>query len=253
VGKAKLRQRQYDHRGRLATLAEILAVEAAQDAGVRAFRRDVLGGTFLAPEQIEFWLLLARENALSAHDVSTPVLHYAVPGQRYTAKLPISSRGVLGRLQRLAARLARKFGWQEAQSTLFVLTGAVPELAAAPAAWIEHRAPYGSMARIHVSFDPAMTLREAAEIYASARRQLVGARYRPPTPRMLAVAQFTAPYFEPGTLRKKADAPAWRTIMTAWNATCTGRGRPVEWRYRQPSTFAYHATVRARAKVLMLA
>jgi hypothetical protein len=231
----------------------MLADDAAQDAGVRAFRRDVLGGRLLAPNQVEPWLISAEKPSLPAQHETLVLQYAAAPCQRYVSKLPVSSGGVLGRLQRLAARLARKFGWQEAQSTLFVLTGAVPELAAAPAAWIEHRAPYGSMARIHVSFDPAMTLREAVRVFTVARRQLVGARYRPPTPRMLAVAQFTAPYFEPGTLRKKADAPAWRTIMTAWNATCTGRGRPVEWRYRQPSTFAYHATVRARAKVLMLA
>lgn len=137
-------------------LSKLLAAKVSKLPFVKQFRREVLGGKLLQPDEIEGWIQATKEQ-------DGPPTRYAkmrVKGVTVTENLaiipsfdetsdwePVGSEylsypsksgwvehvainvdGILGRLKRTVHRIITFYcpAWQEAQTVAFVLTGQVP-------------------------------------------------------------------------------------------------------------------------------
>lgn len=239
-------------------LSHIVALEAAREPEVVAFRADVLGDTLLDWEAVEDWIVEQdRRDGPSTPLISglpTPpgtsvsptrdglmveppftvgpvlprgitvghvTLAYVVPGDPWTRAIPVTAGGVLDRLRRLSARLADKYGWPAAAATVFVLTGRQP-LVASIRHTVRWRFPLTSMTRIVLEIDPATPPAEVDRAYRQVRRSIVGRRPRVMSRKHLALAVFAAEHSAPQSLKQR---------MAAWNAAYP------EWAYTTVTNF----------------
>jgi hypothetical protein len=249
---------------RFATLSRLVARDAAHNEEVVAFRRQILNGAPVPPEQVEDWI---RQQAAAdgpatlvlsgvpapttcrvawtgdGYAIEPPMivslapegmnlyLHYGVPNDPALRMQMVALDGTLDRLRRLSDGLANWYGWQSGQATLFVLTGWIPSIQAAEASVHYRRLP--ALTRLELSLDPTLTPHEVAELYRRARRNTLGRRYRSLSEKHLQLAAFG------GEVR---DTPV-EERMHAWNA------RYPEWRYTEPSNFSRDCA-QARKRVL---
>jgi hypothetical protein len=57
-------------------------------------------------------------------------LAYGTPNDDWAQYIPVAINGVLSELKRVTERLLKKYRWQEAQATVFVLSGIPPKIPA---------------------------------------------------------------------------------------------------------------------------
>ncbi len=101
---------------------------------VAAVRAQLLDGESLAPGSVAGWLEEKSQSGRWLEDVTTrdgnvvrrerPAVEY--PDSTGVAVLRVPSTPELEPLRRLAIHLARRYGWQPAQATVYVLSGVVP-------------------------------------------------------------------------------------------------------------------------------
>lgn len=260
--------------GRQEAISSALAEIARQSEDVLRFRRSVLNGQLLRFEDVENWIHEQRskekyrnavivrlerdrrfqrqngwqvEPALSSIGPEqieglAPVddLAYASKDRKW-ACVPIGRDGALRVTWQLSRSLAKTFRWQEAQATMFLLTGITPLVATEDVQvdrpfWVTP--PYGGimplscLTRVILTIDPMMTPRELSQEYGRIRAQLLGRKPRAQSEKHLQLAVFAVKHH---ILDKDA--------MAQWSA------RFPEWKYTRFSLFSRDAQI-ARERLL---
>jgi hypothetical protein len=160
-------------------------------------------------------------------------LRYPREGQE--AIVSVASLSVLGDLQELASRLARRYQWQEAQATWFVLTDMAPWVS--PVRWRlnNHLAPFFARPTIELVVEPWWPARRLMEDYRRLQRQLgitrgIGEKASALVSFLANHARIRHPP-ESGA-NSVLELPPWQRLMTLWNET-----HPT-WRYQDIRHFA---------------
>ena len=244
---------------RLKILSKVIARHAATVESVTSFRQQHLTEGLLEREEVVEWIsrhadkegrasrylrvpipdgyeLISRnkcivtEPLLSISDTSpatrveVEVLSYASPDDEWVRRIPVKHGGTLDRLRAVSESLARRFEWEEAQATMFVLTGLSPPLSSLRGGFrMALSQPISS--RITMEIDPTLTPREVAEEYKKLRARLVGARYRLMSEKHLRLAEFYGGH--------KPEGTTWAALMKRWNHS-QDRG----WEYDRFEAFA---------------
>ena len=236
-------------------LSVLFAKEAAEDREVKDFREVVLGDKLLRWDEVPGWIKKQarkekRESRLthwltipvSSEDFDTDVkgaltfrpplklreiepsvgyglsvktLAYVGPKDRSTLREPTSPGGNLEKLKNLSESLAKSFCWQEAQATVFVLTGITPQVSTQ---MVARQINPSAANRIVLTLDPALTDKEVAAVYRKARRRLLKkdkqgkARFRLQSEKHLRLAIFDAEH--EGTYLKKMNV--WNKQFPKW-------------------------------------
>lgn len=155
----------------------LLAADASRDEDVAEFRRRHLPDGLVDLVDIETWIR-AREDDGDHHApeldlMPDPVLEYPVGD--WTRSLLVGFGGVLAELLDLSIALARRYPWQPAQATAFVLTGATPVCNAIQSTTTTN--PHRTT--ITLEIDPEMSVEDVARAYARSRRAQLGPKPRP--------------------------------------------------------------------------
>ena len=134
---------------------------------------------------------------------------------------------MLDRLREISERLANFYGWDEAQATVFVLTGITP-LHRAMRAEARFSDPLPARSRITLTIDPKVTPREIADYYRAIRRDLFGGRrLRRLSAKHARLAVFAA---------QQPDDSTPAAQRARWNQECRAWKRP-KWRYQETTRF----------------
>lgn len=129
------------------------------------------------------------------------MLAYSVPSDRWERCIPTAANGVLERLRQISEWLSEHYRWQEAQATIFVLTGRTPLVPPAEAK-IEREA-------IVLTVDPSLTPRQVADYYRQFKKGILGgSRIKALSVKHLQLAAFAAD--------RPSEEP-WAKKMDAWN------------------------------------
>jgi hypothetical protein len=160
----------------------LLAADADDDAQVQSFRTVVLDGRLLPWDGVEQWLTGQAERDRRNHpgDVNThrvDVLAYALEGSGRVHMLAVAPGGVLDSLRRLSLQLEKRYGWQPAQGTTFVLAGITPVV---PMLRVTQTISVPGRPRITLDVDPDVPTELVAAAYKRARANLLGSRARAP-------------------------------------------------------------------------
>lgn len=244
--------------GRDRALSLLLAQEAAEDQEVVVFRSSALEGRLLAWEEVADWMkaqvaadgppttylrvplgpgskvrptttglvveppLSLDEVPFGAYELGVEVLSYGTPDSEWAFRVPVAIGGTLDDLRRLSAGLARRFGWQEAEASVFVLTGLAP-LVADVRVRTEINFHHPSVSRLVLIVDPTVTPRRLSTLYAQIRRRLVTSRTRMQTGKHLHLAVFAA--------EERARDKSWDEVMRAWNTEWAPRFKRGRYEY----------------------
>ena len=230
---------------RLRAISVLLAYDAEQDPLVVDFRTSVLGGQLLRSEEVEDWIkqqaiadgkptqllngvplpsdaecqwdrtaggwftnppiVIDRQHPTLGR-ISVKLLAYGVPEDPWQRVVKTTVGGVLEKLRQVSGYLAKQYGWQDAQATLFVLTGNIPAVSAIRAK-IQFR-PFPVTTRITLTVDPTLTPREVAKHYGNVRQKVLRKRYRSLTEKHIGLAMFSA---------TRPEEETWAERMAAWN------------------------------------
>ena len=244
---------------RFQILSGLIARQAAAEEGVTAFRRQHLAEGLLKREEVVDWIArqaaedgpasrylkfpipsdyeLTRRNGrfiveppltisdtLSAAQVEVELLSYASHEHQWVEIIPVRHGGTLDGLRILSKSLARRYTWQEAQVTTFVLTGKTPLLSSLRGG-IRMRFSQPVSSRVTMDIDPTLTPEEVAEQYKKLRAGLIGTRYRSMTEKHLRLAEFYGGH--------KPEGTTWAALMDKWN-----HSQDKGWRYDRFEVFA---------------
>jgi len=244
---------------RLQILSDLTARQAAAEKSVITFRQQHLSEGLLEREEVVEWITtqasvdgpasrylkapipddyapvrcdgriftepqLTISDTTSATQIEMDLLSYASPDDQWVRRIPVRHGGTLDGLRVVSKSLARRYSWQEAQATNFVLTGISPSLSSSRGG-IRMVLNQPISSRITMEIDPTLTPREVAQRYKNLRAPLVGARFRSMSEKHLRLAEFYGGH--------KPEGTTWTTLMTRWNH---GEGR--DWRYTRFETFA---------------
>ena len=244
---------------RLQILSDLTARQAAAEKSVITFRQQHLSEGLLEREEVVEWITtqasvdgpasrylrvpipdgyvpvrcdgrifteprLTISDTTSATQIEMDLLSYASPDDQWVRRIPVRHGGTLDGLRVVSNSLARRYSWQEAQATNFVLTGISPSLSSSLGG-IRMVLNQPISSRITMEIDPTLTPREVAQRYKNLRAPLVGARFRSMSEKHLRLAKFYGGH--------KPEGTTWTTLMTRWNH---GEGR--DWRYNRFETFA---------------
>lgn len=240
---------------RLEVLSDLLSGRAAQEPDVLAFRSSRLRRGLLAWEDMAAWIKTQREedgphtsylsvaipdgyqlrqdkSGLIVTDppmtvgkeaagwgVDVRLLEYGIPDDPWTRRVPTRVQGVLDELRTLSESLAKKYGWQPSQATVFVLTGLSVQLSKGRIT-ISHTSPYRMTGRLTLQLDPTTAPSEVLRLYRESRAELLGRRYRPLTRKHLELARFH---------EGRREAP-WRELMDDWNRAQAADRHYRDWR-----------------------
>ena len=239
-------------------LSVLLANEASRDKNVLDFRSDVLKGELLGWDDVEDWVNRQAEDdgppTVWLTGVPVPTLRRPIPkrpassgtspldiGGGYVARgigyrvlvceagegsprmrTRTAVNGVLHWQRSLRESLANRYLWTEAQTSVFVLTGATPLLPLISASTTV-RLSSSALARITLTVDPALPVREVADAYRELRGELLAGRFRNISEKHSRLAAFAA---------ERPAGESWHERMTAWNK------RHPKWKYSWRSNFA---------------
>ena len=242
---------------RQVAISMLLAEEARKEEGVRQFRSQVLKGKPLSPDKLEHWILgqggrdgpstiwielplppravfdlrkprtvwlrrpLTINRKRPAYLGEPKRLEYPSQNEEWSNAIEVTHLGVLDRLARLSGRLARKYGWQPAQATKFILTDDVPVVREINAEFLSANLP--SSSRITLSIDLATSPKKVAAHYREVRKQVVKGRPRNLGPKHLWLAVLTSS--EPVTGKAVQRMALWNKLFPRW-------------RYREPTNFS---------------
>lgn len=269
--------------GRRAAVSSALAEIARQGDDVIYFRRTVLDSQLLRFEEVERWIREQRSQQVYPRaaivrlkkgfelrrakpwELEPPLssmgteqieglapperLFYATRGDGqgdYVPRCaPIGRDGPLMETSKLSSSLAKRFCWQQAQATMFLLTDVTPLLTEG----VEHHPPpmialpwrvlepISCLTRIVMTIDPLMTPREVSQEYAKIRARLLGRKPRIQSQKHLQLGVFAVkhPEFDKEELVKAA--------MLEWNSQFQ------EWKYTRLKLFRRDAQT-ARKRLL---
>ncbi len=223
------------------------AKEAANDPLVRRFREEYLSDGLLSWSEVDSWIKeyenrekdlpsdlativlppghvinekgqieppLSQEEceSLTVRGDKAMLLEYSIPGKNHVQISLVGAGGVLDRLRHISHSLAARYGWQEAQATVFVLTGAVP-LVPPIKAWVNRKyvqwgGPPRSGARIHLDVDVTVGGEAVRAAYIEARRQVLDKRHmKPSTTRVATLVYFV----------ESRPGMSWKDRWEEWN------------------------------------
>jgi len=212
-------------------VSQLVAVEAGQTPMVIDFRRDVLRGKLLQPDQVErFLYILARRQKIkpwvklyaSPEEINAGMipltnatqaaygydsLEYTLSGTHQIQRLLVSSKGILGWLLWLSGELSERYLWRRCDATIFVLTDVPPPIEESDYRVDSTRA-VPALTRVIMQLDPAMSPREVANLYRQIRLKYFGGRHRSMSEKHVELAKFWSSVEE--------DAP-WKAVMQEWN------------------------------------
>ena len=244
---------------RLQILSDLIARKAATEKSVIAFRQQHLTEGLLKREEVVEWITrqaaeegpasryltiaipdgydLVRRNGRTfteppltisdttmATKIEVELLFYSSPDDQWVQTIPVRHGGTLDRLRMLSKALARRFKWQEAQATTFLLTTITPLLSSLRGGFSMALSQRIS-SRINMEIDPTLTPEEVAKHYKNLRASLIGSRYRSMTEKHLRLAEFYRGH--------KPEGTTWVALMDKWNDS-QDRG----WAYDRFETFA---------------
>ena len=243
---------------RVEAVSILLASEAARDPAVIAFRRSVLADHLLDRAEVGEWIerqgqqdggpsmLLSvavpasridletkpgrilvkwRRKTLEATSASRPSLAYGVPDDAWSRDVPVRIGGTLDRLRELSEQLSRHYRWDQAQATIFVLTGAIPLVSPIRAKMEPNLMRPSATARVVLTIDPTASPAQVAKAYARVRSSWLG-RYRALSPKHLRLATFLA---------ERPGEETWAERLKTWNARASA---PERYEGHQVSNFA---------------
>lgn len=218
-------------------LSKLLAAKVSKLPFVKQFRREVLGGKLLQPDEIEGWIQATKEQdgpptryakrrvkgvTVTENSAIIPSFDetsdWELVGSEYLSypsksgwveHVAINVDGILGRLKRTVHRIITFYcpAWQEAQTVAFVLTGQVP---------IIPRVRYsvkltssGGPCWVTLKFDARIKPQDLAREYSKIRRKIMGNSHaKPLTKKHQELAVFAAEHKEGLT---------WEKLMHKWN------------------------------------
>lgn len=160
-------------------------------------------------------------------------LSYGTPESNDTKEIPTAHNGILARLRVLSQRLAQEYSWSEAEATIFILTGSIPEISRVDNTAIARK--QSALSRIVLTVDPSLSPKEVAEYYRMIRQNALGTRHRDISEKHMQLAIFAA---------KQPEDRTWSDKMLEWNRIC-----PVEWKYMEVANFS-HDCLQARRRLL---
>ena len=238
-------------------LSAMMAQEAAKIPEVIAFRKNALRSKLLAPDKVEDWIKQQaakegrvthwigniplpdnthlRVDASSGHLAIDPplivrgpfsaelrLLHYGVPNSEWTRCYPIRRGGALEGLRELSRDLTKRYDWQEAIATLFVLTGRTPLISPLSYGVCPNSSPFKRRV-ITMEIDPLLSPMEIARQYSKIRRSIMpNARARDLSEKHIKLAAFFV---------AEARDDSWDQRFRVWN-----NAHP-KWKYRHQSNF----------------
>jgi len=244
-------------RQRPLVLSVMMAQEAAKIPEVIEFRKNALRSKLLASDQVEDWIKLQaskeggashwigsiplpddthlRMDASAGHFAIEPpltvrgafsaesrFLKYGLPNSEWTFCHPIRRGGVLERLREVSQDLAKRYDWQEAVATLFVLTGRTPLVSPLSYAVCPNGSPFKRRV-ITMEIDPILSPSEIARQYSKIRRAIMpNARTRDLSEKHLKLAAF---------FLEEARDDSWEQRLRSWN-----KSHP-KWKYSHQSNF----------------
>lgn len=229
---------------RAQAVSVLLAHRAGQERVVSDFRADALGGRLLAAGEVQGWLTSRTRAARtwvsttdSAGARRTETLGYGVPGDKWMHFVAVPKGGGVERLYRLAGELAARYGWQQAQATLFILTGSIPLVSPLTAELVTRR-PCAGASRLVLTIDPALPPEEVAAEYRRVRRALLGEgkRARPLSEKHLRLGAFVA---------ERQDCRTDAERLHAWNAAYP------HWGYQQDQVTNFNRDYRRAQERLL--
>jgi hypothetical protein len=229
---------------RLQAISVLLAHDAKQDPLVVDFRTSVLSGQLFEPEEVREWIknqaiadgkptrrlngvplppdvevqrvrdrlfteppvVIDREHPVRA-SIGVEALAYGVPEDGWQRVVLTTVGGVLEKLRGVSEHLVKRYGWRDAQATLFILTGHIPVVFDIRATE-QLRDPLSVTTRITLTIDPTLTPREVAKHYAYVRQKVLGKRHRPLSEKHIRLAMFSA---------MRPEEETWAERMAAWN------------------------------------
>lgn len=218
-------------------LSKLLAAEVSKLPFVKQFRREVLGGKLLQPDEIESWIQATKEQdgpptryakrrvksvtvtenlaIIPSFDETSgwePIEHeyLSYPSKTgWAERVPINIDGILGRLKRIVHRIITYYcpAWQEAQAVAFVLTGQVPII---PRVRYSVNVTFlGGPCWVTLKFDARITPQDLAREYSKIRRKIMGNSHaKPLTKKHQELAVFAAEH---------KDGLTWEKLMHKWN------------------------------------
>ena len=240
---------------RLEVLSDLLSQRAAQEPDVMAFRADVLNGSLLAWEDVAAWIKGQREKdgpftwylevaipegyqlrqdksgvilteppltlspEAAGWDTHPRLLAFRLPSEPGPRQVPTRLRGVLDILRTLSEQLAKKYGWQASQATVFVLTG-LPVRLSRGRVTESLRFPNTMTSRLTIEVDPRVSPTEVLALYRKHRRKLLGGAYKPMDRKHLELARFY----------EGQRAGTWRARMAQWNGAQAPEWCYTNWR-----------------------
>lgn len=227
-----------------AAVSDVLACHAEQETqhrfGVREFRNDLLGGRLLPIDHVARWVeehatrdgpavAATRFGSDGSKSRGVETLGYARPGSDWMHRVAVRTGGTLDRLRVVAKRLENFYDWDEAQATVFVLTGLTP-LIHAIRATVTTSSPLLVRSRIKLSIDPSTTPREVADYFRHVRQEGFG-RIRRLGEKHARLAAFVV---------RLPDGLTSAEQMRQWNEHCVAWKRR-KWRFKHPSRFSTEA------------
>lgn len=240
---------------RLEILSDILSQRAAEEPEVIAFRTRTLGGNLLAWENVDAWIkeqakrdgphtdylsvavpegyqlrgdktgIILTEPPLTVSKdaagwgIDVRQLEFTVPDKPWKRRIPTKLWGVLDVLRTLSERLAKKYGWEPSQATVFVLTG-IPVALSRGKVTLSRHFPYEMTSRLTMELDPRISPKEVLSLYRRYRKELLGGRYQPMDRKHLELARF---------YEGRGKGP-WRADMAEWNSTQVPEWHYSDWR-----------------------
>jgi hypothetical protein len=208
---------------------------------VGAFRRVVLKGRLLAPEEVPDWVEaqrgppalwgrvpVSRDGTALARRTSsraTDMLAYLGPGSPHSMLIGVPLGGPLRMLKGLAERLAARYGWLESEATTFVLTDLTPRLSNRASALA--RSCWSAAGRIVLDVPITAPARQVLDLYRRARASAVGEGRRR---RDLSTVRADLAVFA----FEHSQGYSWAEVMRRWNQGPGGR----QHRYEDVRAFA---------------
>jgi hypothetical protein len=269
-GKAGLPQASEATRARIDALSAIYAAWAGSEPEVERFRDRVLIGNcavmgmapanadgLLAGDQVDRWVRWCFQADADGGDpqehVRTLVVRRPPHSRRPIADLwwiadrrelgqGVDVRGPLGELAKLAETLTERYRWRPSEATMFVLTGATPEVHVyVGSAEIRSSGYLAAGTRVTMTLDPGLSPDEVAGIYDRLRRRFhPGSPPRSQAVRRYRLAEHVGPHVQMhadtpdsrnGPGRRPRPGPAglaffidpvdghtWESLRASWNS-----------------------------------
>lgn len=203
----------------------LVADEASRDEQVVRFRRSVLDDDVMLWVKVVDWIEVGANLDAGENEGRnrSGLLAYAGPESGFVRRVAVFRGTDLDRLRKVSEHLASTYGWQDAQATVFVLTGAAPFVPSVRGS--VRRSSALTANRIVLDIDPWTDPRDVADAYKAVRSaHATKKRFQPLDARTYALVAFLLDY----------DREASDAARKKWNATY---GKREGWSYARLEAF----------------